>query len=167
MTSRLHSILPRIALWSIFLVPIALFVMYHAYTKVYEVPRGGDIFAVVRGAWAWTPGDSACHVNPHHIAFTADRHTMSITAEHAYKRADGSLDSIAYYEIVQSTRSSIRGVLRGETRLTRDSQPVEWDLVLKSANSYTWRRTDWPAWQHTRTIQRCPVNLIPRLPRRD
>lgn len=162
-SSRIHSLLPRIALWSGVLIPVAIYGLYRSYTRVYQVPRGGDIFAVVQGSWAWSTADSGCRDNPHRITVSTNHRTMTITAAHPYKRSDGSLDSIAYYEILQSTRSSIRGVIRGETRLTRDSQPVVWDLVLKSHDSYTWHRTDWLSWQHTRLIWRCPATAA-RLP---
>lgn len=158
MASRIHSLLPRVALWSSFLIPVAIYVAYRSYTGVFEVPRGSDIFAVVQGSWAWSPADSGCRDNPHRIAVSTDHRTMTITAAHPYKHGDGSLDSIVHYEILQATRSSIRGVIRGETRLTRDSQPVVWDLVLKSPDSYTWHRTDWLSWQHTRLIRRCPAH---------
>ena len=156
--ARIHSVLPRVALWTGLVIPFAIFALYRSVTHVYEVPRGGDIFAFLRGTWAWTPADSGCRANPHQIDFSANHQTMTITAARPYRLASGALDSIAYYEILQVTRSSLRGVLRGETRLTRDSTPVEWDLVLTSPNSYTWHRTDWLSWWHTRTVQRCPAH---------
>lgn len=156
MTSRIHSILPRLAYASLLLVPIVGIALYRSYTRTYEIPPGKDIFAVVQGTWAWTTSDSNCVTDPHRISFTPDHTGMLITLAHPYKRADGTLHSVAYYDILRVTRSSIRGAIRGETRLTADSQPVVWDLVLRSPDRYTWHRTDWARWEHTQDIRRCP-----------
>jgi hypothetical protein len=156
MASRIHSILPRLALASLLLIPIALVVLYRSFTKAYVVPPGKDIYSIVQGTWAWTTSDTNCLADPHRIAFTPDHKGMTITEAHPYKLPDGTLDSVAYYDILRVTPTSIRGAIRGETRLTDDGQPVVWDLVLKSPDRYTWHRTDWAAWEHTQEIHRCP-----------
>ena len=156
MTSRIHDILPRAGLVLVPLLLLGVLVLYLDYTQVYEVPAGADIFAVVAGTWAWTTADSNCAKDPHTITFTPDRKGMVIKSAHPYHRPDGRVDSIAYYDIQEYTRSSIRGAIRGETRLTADDRPVVWDLVLKAPDLYTWHRTDWPSRGYTSQIRRCP-----------
>ena len=80
---------------------------------------------------------------------------MTITSSEPYEGADGKLDSVAVYDVLEHTRSRIRGAIRGETRLTENGEPVVWDLVLRSPNRYAWHRTDWPPVALTGEIQRC------------
>lgn len=162
MPSRIHSILPRVALASLLLLPLVIVVLYRALTRAYAVPANQDIYSIVQGTWAWTTSDSNCLTDPHRITFAPDHKVMLITDAHPYRLPDGTLDSVAIYDILRVTRTSIRGAIRGETRLTRDSQPVVWDLVLMSRDRYTWHRTDWAAWEFTREIQRCPESSTAR-----
>jgi hypothetical protein len=155
MVSRIHSILPRLALATLPLFPIAMLLFYRSLTKAYAVPPGEDIFALVTGTWAWPPSDSNCLTDSHRIAFTPDHKVMTITAARPYKLDNGTLDSVAYYDILQVTRSSIRGAIRGETRRTDAGVPVVWDLVLKDRDRYTWHRTDWANGGHTAVLRRC------------
>lgn len=156
MSSRIHSIVPRVAIGVGVLLPILGLLTYFIYTQPYDPPSDTDIFAVVEGKWAWTTSDSGCAADWHRIAFTSDRGVMTIAASKPYEGADGKLDSIAVYDILSHTQASIRGAIRGETRLTDAGVPVVWDLVLQSPNSYAWHRTDWFRGALTREIERCP-----------
>lgn len=156
MPARIHAILPRIALALGPLLILVGSVAYYRYARSYVVPAGTDIFAVVQGTWAWTTAGDQCITNPHTISFTPDHTGMIITAAHPYRRPDGRLDSVAFYDIQAHTASWIRGAIRGETRQTEDGRPVVWDLVLTSPDRYVWHRTDWLAGMHTREIRRCP-----------
>ena len=164
MASRIHAILPRVGFVIVALLGGGALAFYRHYTHVYEVPAGTDVFAVVEGTWAWTTTDSNCATDPHRITFTADHKGMLIASAHPYRRPDGRLDSVAYYDIEGYTRSSIRGAIRGETRLTADDRPVVWDLVLKSPDRYAWHRTDWPLGGYTREIRRCTPGRASRMP---
>jgi hypothetical protein len=138
------------------LIPVLGVASYLVYTQSYEPPHDSDIFAVVEGRWAWTTSDSGCASDWHRISFTPARTVMTIAASKPYEGADGKLDSIAVYDILSHTGGSIRGAIRGETRLTDDGAPVVWDLVLQGPNNYAWHRTDWLRGAVTREIQRCP-----------
>jgi hypothetical protein len=156
--SRIHAILPRIA------VALALPLLaggvgaYVWLTRSYEVPEGSDVFEVAAGRWAWTTDSTDCTTEWHTISFSPDRQVMTITNSEPYERPDGMLDSVAVYDVVEHTRGRIRGAIRGETRLTADSQPVVWDLVLRSEDRYAWHRTDWIRGGLTREIQRCEAS---------
>jgi hypothetical protein len=155
MTSRIHSILFRAALASVLVVPIAGFLVYRAITNPYEPPPGSDVFALVQGSWAWSTSDSNCVKEPEKISFTPDHKGMIITLARPYRLPNGRWDSVASYDIRSVTPASIRGSMRGETRLTADSQLVVWDLVLTSPDRFVWHRTDWASWEHTRAVRRC------------
>jgi hypothetical protein len=155
-TSRIHSILPRIALIGGLVLPVAGMLLLSSLSRSYKPPPGTDVFALAQGTWAWSTSESTCRTDPQTISFTPDRKGMLITLAHPHPLADGRLDSVAYYDILRVTRNSIRGALRGETRLTADSQPVVWDLVIESPDRFAWHRTDWAPWQQTRDMRRCP-----------
>ena len=156
MPSRIHSIIPRVAIGIGLLMPVAAVAGYLIYTEPYEPAPDTDIFAVVEGRWAWTTTDSGCANEWHRITFTPDRTVMTIAASKPYEGADGKLDSLAVYDIVSHTLASIRGAIRGETRLTDAGEPVVWDLVLRSPDHYAWHRTDWFRGGFTPEIERCP-----------
>lgn len=155
MASRLHSIIPRVGLVVAPILILGMALAYVRYTRPYEVPATTDIFTVVQGTWAWTTADTNCAADPHSITFTPDHTGMIITLSHPYHRPDGTMDSVAYYDIQGYTRGWIRGAIRGESRLTDDGRPVVWDLVLKSPDVYAWHRTDWMPGGYTREIARC------------
>jgi len=156
MSSRIHAIIPQLALGLFLPGLVAVVALYIWWNKPYEVPGEDDIFAAVEGKWAWTTSDSGCTNEWHRITFTPDRRVMTIAASKPYETSDGTMDSVAVYDIEAHTRRWIRGAIRGETRLTDAGKPVIWDLVLRSPDRYVWHRTDWPKVAHTRAIERCP-----------
>ncbi len=94
MPSRIHAIVPRVAVALAPVLLLAAAAAYLLYGRPYEVPADTDIFTVVQGTWAWTPSDNNCATNPHTIAFTADRGGMIITAAHPIAgRMGGSIRS--------------------------------------------------------------------------
>jgi hypothetical protein len=154
--SRLHAIIPRVAIAVGLPGSVLLVLAFLRYTRPYVVPSGSDIFSVVQGRWAWTTADSGCITDWHRITISPDHQVMIITSSKPYKGADGNLDSVAVYDIQAHTQSWVRGAIRGETRLTADGRPVVWDLVLRSPDRYAWHRTDWIGRAYTLEIQRCP-----------
>ena len=152
--SRIHSILPRVALALAVPGAVAVFFAYRSYTQPYTPPDGNP-FAVAEGRWAWTTTAGGCGNDWHRITFSPDRSVMTITSSKPYKLADGTLDSVAVYDIQASGPGWIRGAIRGETRKTPDGRLVVWDLVLRSPNRYAWHRTDWFRGGYTREIHRC------------
>jgi hypothetical protein len=124
----------------------------------YEPPAGSDVFAVAQGSWDWrNRGDSTCVVDPHTIAFSSDRRTMTLTSRKPFKQMGGRMGTVTTYEVRGSTRSSVRGFITGETRRTDGGQAVVWDLVLTGPDSYRWHRTDWEEGAYTDEIVRCPL----------
>jgi hypothetical protein len=112
---------------------------------VFRLPAGADVFDVVAGEWGWLRGGGTCDGNPHTISFSDDRATMT------YTDTSGTWE----YDVLEHEPGRIRGVIRGEDRLTDAGDPVVWDLLLRGPNMYAWHRTDWPALQTTDMIVRC------------
>jgi hypothetical protein len=118
----------------------------------YEVAAGADVSTTVAGTWDWAGRPGTCTDNPHTISFSADRSTMIL--RFAKPMSDGHIE--ARYDVHRMNRSGVRGAIEGETRRTPSGQPVVWDLVLMSPDSYRWHRTDWSDGGYTGLVIRCP-----------
>lgn len=118
----------------------------------YDVAKGTDIRATVAGRWTWDSDSAGCR-DAHTIAFESGGKVMTIVS------GEIGTPEPTTYDVLRATRSSIRGAIRGEQRLTKDGKPVVWDLVLTGPDEYRWQRTDWPStpWSYTGKIHRCPA----------
>jgi hypothetical protein len=123
--------------------------------REYHVPSDSDIFVLATGVWDWAESETFCETSGHTIRFSADQQLMTIT--HLDVDAEGEEWNPAEYDLSEYTTRYVRGQIRGEERLTDAGEPVVWDLVLTSANSYHWYRTDWPRGSSTPEVKRCPV----------
>ena len=122
----------------------------------YEVPRETEIFDVVEGTWAWTTTEDGCAGEPQGISFSSDRDQMFVTRLAEAPDSTGSRKSRSTYDVLDHSRSHIRGLIVGETRLTEKGEPVVWDLVLLSEDAFAWHRTDWSDYVLTESLRRCP-----------
>ncbi len=130
---------------------VALYAIGEWSTRVspYSVPEDADIRETVTGRWTWTSDSAGCE-NAHTIAFAEDGAVMTITSNDI-----GMANPVTTYDVEFVSRSTIRGVIRNETRVTDAGAPVVWDLVLTSPDEYRWQRTDVPG-RYTASIRRCP-----------
>jgi len=62
---------------------------------------------------------------------------------------------VTVYQVLSESPDSLRMRIVGETRRTHAGEPVVWDLVLLSRDSYCWHRTDWPSQGCTGRVLRC------------
>ena len=71
MASRIHSILPRVAM---VVMPLLLggigYAVYHRLARRYDVPNGSDIFRAVEGKWAQSGSRGNCDTNWVAVRFT-------------------------------------------------------------------------------------------------
>lgn len=125
--------------------------------RTYSAPASGDVFSIASGVWDWSGADSLCVANPHTIGFSADHAVMYVAHRVSWKDSTGLEHRVAAYDIQSHGSSQIRGLIRGETRMTETGVPVVWDLILTSPNSYAWHRTDWPPTGRTKEVTRCPA----------
>jgi hypothetical protein len=132
---------------------LALYVLWSIRATRYSTPEGRDIHTIVAGRWTWGSDTAGC-ARAHTIAFGDGGKVMTITSGDIT-----ATDPVTTYDVLEVSRSSIRGAIRGETRMTKDRKPVVWDLVLTGPDEYRWQRTDWPAtpWTYTGKIRRCPA----------
>jgi len=131
----------------------------------YEAASQEEFYRMAAGVWDWE-SDSSCVANPQAIRFTPDRSTMILTMRRTWTNGAGQESRTAIYDLSNPTLSSVRGAIRGEERLTDAGDPVVWDLVLTSPESFAWHRADWPAGSLTGALRRCPPgtdSLIPPL----
>ena len=142
-------------LFGIPLVLLAALVLWWAPWESYAVPAGMSIFDVAKGTWDWDDADEFCVDNPHTIEFSSDSSVMIISREQPWLDTEGVEHRVAEYDIWEHSADRIRGRIRGETRLTESGEPVVWDLVLTSQDSYHWHRTDWAPSNFTKTVRRC------------
>ena len=145
MASRIHDILPRIALWVSPLFALGFGAMIWGAVTYLQLPAETGVLDVVEGEWGWTRGENTCKNNPHTISISDDSLTMTLSD------TSGSWT----YDILEHEHTRIRGAIRGEKRLTDKGVPVVWDLLMRGPDMYTWHRTDWPGMQTTDLMVRC------------
>lgn len=139
---------------------IALVLWWSPWRPPYVVPAGEDLYATVSGVWDWNGETGRCD-DPHEITFDSLHHVMMLTEASPIVDEDGIPQQIFVYDITEH-RGAIRGRIRGEKRLTPAGIPVVWDLVLRSHDSYEWRRTDLTYFDASATIERCrPGQITP------
>jgi hypothetical protein len=134
-------------------VGLGLLAAYGAWNlkhNAYDFPDR-DLPRHLAGRWDWSTRAHPCGDSAHVIAFSPDRKTMTIAMPPRLSDTGWT----ATYDISRVTPSSLRGAIRGEKRLTDDSVPVVWDLVMFGADEYHWQRTDWPSWHFTAGVVRC------------
>lgn len=118
-------------------------------------PRA-DITERLAGTWAWEAQADACNAaNTHTYEFSKDRRMMYLVYKEGAVVGDFEPKARNPYAILDVSSHRIRTRIPGETRLTDSGEPVEWDLVKTSRDSYCWRRADWSYYSCTGQIIRC------------
>jgi hypothetical protein len=166
MTERTRSQRLRLELALIFGIPaliaIGLVMLYRSAVAPYTPSGDEDIYAVVTGVWSWEGESGECR-DPHRIEFSPDRKVMTIIQASSWTEEDGLPQQTSIYDI-SIVNGMIRGLIRGETRMTSAGEPVVWDLILSSHDSYYWRQADWEdlgILGRTAGIERCPEGTVP------
>ena len=131
---------------------IVLLLTWHPW-RSYALPAGTSIFQTVAGRWDWDGAEGFCERNPHTITFSPDSSIMYLTGRLPWSKEDTS--RVAVYDLSEHTQNRIRGKIRGETRLDAKGQPVVWDLILASRDSYQWHQVGWPSLSRTKAVRRC------------
>lgn len=102
------------------------------------------------GAWGWPEGENTCSLNPQRLEFSPDNETVTFRWSHTHEPA--------LYQILYHDSNSITMILDGEDRLTDNGDRVIWQLRVKDADRFCWRRTDWPGYACTADLRRCPAD---------
>jgi hypothetical protein len=152
----MSRLMPALLLAGIIGIGFILWTLVYDPSPRYEVPRGAQIFDVVEGTWAWTTTEDGCSEEPQGITFSSGRDQMFLTRLVDEPDSTGSRESRSTYDVLDHSRSHIRGRIVGETRLTEEGEPVVWDLVVLSEDAFAWHRADWSDYVLTESLQRCP-----------
>ena len=121
-----------------------------------ESPPEGEPLSfseIASGTWGFDIAGAGCNDNPHTITFSKDKPKMILRYRSA--KEDDKPDTHVY-DIIDEGPGYVRMKLIGEDRTTEAGEPVVWDLVLLSGDSYCWHRTDWEAGACTQPARRCP-----------
>jgi hypothetical protein len=119
-------------------------------------PPRRDVVPALAGTWGWTKDRArSCTVNPHTLAFSADRRFLILRHRAPIETHDGSARIEAYYRVLQIGKNSVTLLLEGETRRQRDGRPISWELRLLSDTAYCWHRTDKSTRECSPPVVRC------------
>ena len=112
---------------------------------------------VATGTWGTEFEVATCLSNPHTSRFSPDGRTMFLR----YAKGEAGVPPAdVIYQIVGGGPDYLRMKVEGETRTTDAGVTVVWDLVLLSADSFCWHRTDWQENGCTKPITRCKENAV-------
>ncbi len=111
-----------------------------------------DLFAIASGAWGWAVDGATCEDNPHAIEFAPDFKTMTLRYA---KGVEGQPPTVATYSVLEEGDDYLRMRMLDETSIDANGDPVVWDLVLLSTDSYCWHRSDWQEGGCTQPATRC------------
>jgi hypothetical protein len=136
--------------------PLGLY--YQTRPGVYQPGTHEDIAGTITGVWVWE-GD-ACGDSPQHISFNADLSEMYLVRADYDQDGDSIASVETIYRVVEFLPYGVRGAIIGEGRLTAAGEPVVWDLVLRDADTFVWRRTDLPPNNTSRENLRCSDEVL-------
>ena len=107
---------------------------------------------IAAGTWGFGVEGASCDDNPHTIEFSADGQFMFLRYS---QTVDGEPPPVTKYELLGEGPGFMRMAMKGETRTTDEGEPVKWDMVLLTPDSYCWHRTDWQEGGCTQPAHRC------------
>jgi hypothetical protein len=139
-------------------VLVALIFWWRPWQVEYELGEGEDRYELLTGIWDWDGETGRCD-SPHRISFDPARKVMTISNAVPIVDSSGIPHQATIYDI-EEHGDRIRGRIRGETRTTEAGEPVVWDLVLTSRDSYAWARAGWSVGGQTREIERCVDSMV-------
>jgi len=121
-----------------------------------QFASSASIFTRVAGTWAYLDksGKVDCKSNET-ISFSRDLSVATFKSTEPYIMGDGSKSDTVTYKVLHAQGNVITMFINGETRTTEGGDPVVWSLVLLDAQTFVWRRTDWPAGDSTNPRIRC------------
>jgi hypothetical protein len=121
-----------------------------------------ELRTLLTDRWDWAAHPEVCaHGNVHSISFSPDGRRMIIRHPLGSHLDDGQLRPLATYEILESGLTARTARIPGDPRRTELGEPVVWQLVLTSRDTYCWHRTDWGPGVCTAEVVRCPSGGSP------
>jgi hypothetical protein len=120
-----------------------------------------DPLALVEGTWGYTEGPRSCQNNPQTTTLSPDRTTVKLEFRKAEINAAGKPQKSEVYKILDARARLLHTVVEGEPRKDKSGQPLMYDLLFASENSFCFHRSDWPKGQCTKMLVRCPGSKRP------
>lgn len=109
---------------------------------------------IVIGVWGWNI--KQCKNNPASISFKNDGSIMYFDTYKGMYLGDKSKPiKRVEYIITGENKNVLFTSIKGEDRLDKNGRPVSWQLVVKSRDTFCWRRNDWPKNGCTKNLIRC------------
>ncbi|HEV7519064.1 MAG TPA: hypothetical protein VGR07_22470 [Thermoanaerobaculia bacterium] len=125
-------------------------------------PSATDPFVLVQGKWGWASGARSCQNNPQTLTLSADRTEVKLEFEKPETNGAGKLQKSEVYKILDARARLLRTMVVGEPRKDPKGQPLTYDFVFVSDNSYCLHRSDWLKGQCTAPMMvRCPGSKRP------
>lgn len=117
------------------------------------------VFDRAAGTWGLTDyAPLSCATNPHEVSFSADHGRALFRWDSPIVNYEGDWDLEGAYDVLGSGPDYIVLALDGESRRTREGEPVVWIMRLIDGDSrYCWGRTDWPTEDCIDRYARCPA----------
>jgi hypothetical protein len=134
-----------------------LFLVYSVLSQAAESPPPEEelhrLQDIASGTWGFDIDGVRCNENFHTINFPESGETMILRYA---KGVEGQPPTEAVYRLLGEGPGFMRMKIEGEKRTTDTGEPVVWDLMLLSQDSYCWHRTDWQEGGCTQPAYRCP-----------
>jgi hypothetical protein len=119
-------------------------------------PATDPLLAAIEGTWGRPRNGPGCEKERHRIQFSRDQKTMYLTDIDPREQPDAEeVTGVRRYDVLQvkEDRIVIRPV--GDDRTAPSGGSVLWELILRDADVYCQRRTDWRPTTCTAPIVRC------------
>lgn len=127
----------------------------------FDVASPDRVFEQVAGTWHWV-GYDTCGVSYHTITFDAPPTVMMLISFTPPTDSTPTTIDTTFYDIQGHGTHHVRGLIRGETRKSLLGEPVVWDLVLTSPDTYQWKQAGISGiLGYSGVIQRCPTTSSP------
>jgi hypothetical protein len=114
-----------------------------------------DPFVLIPGVWDWANRPGSCQDNPQTLTLSADRTRVTLEFRKPVTNAAGKPQKSEVYKILDARAKWLHAQVEGETKKDRAGQPVTYDFVFASDNSFCWHRSDWAKGQCTKMMARC------------
>jgi hypothetical protein len=109
-----------------------------------------DPLVLIPGTWDWANRPGSCQDNPQTLTLSPDRLRLTLEYKKPVTNGSGQLQKSEVYKILDA-----RARLLHTQGTDPKGQPVIYDFVFASNDSFCWHRGDWPKGQCTKTMVRC------------
>jgi hypothetical protein len=114
-----------------------------------------DPFVLLPGTWDWANSPGSCQDNPQTLSLSADRAKVILEYRRPVINPAGKPQKTEVYKILDARAHLLHAQVEGETKKDKTGQPVTYDLMFVTDNSFCFHRSDWGKSQCTKMLVRC------------